>query len=607
VTITGLEQRNPLHDLVNQIPEREGLLFGILPALMAVPLVLQVWAPTSFTIGWTAIYLALSAFFVATANRKDPRIELSWTLWEGVMFTLVPISSVVWGSPEHFWMATSVGLGYIAFALAEVPFFRFNKGWVGPILVGLSITACGLLTVHWLVALAVVPLVIGIAAASNEVRMLRINLERHLTAAEEAVLHDPLTGLLNRRGLAQRASELEGELVTVALIDVDRFKLINDSYGHQVGDQVLTSVATQLAGRLGSDFTMARIGGDEFVAIAPGAPRIAQACAASLPVTATYHERSITIECGVSIGISRGTSIEGAERLLSEAGFAMQDSKRTDNRVTLFGDALELRLERRIEVASFANPDANSGRLVPVAQTIVSGDRIVGCELLVRWERSDGKLLAPAQFLPMARETGLMSLINDQMLESAVRFAARFNNRPAAPFVSVNISSPHLSPRFFDLVQRLLETHRVSPQRLMIEITETEQLEGFEQWIGAAERLRSLGVRLAMDDFGTGYSSLARLQDLPITHLKFDWSLLQLVDGPFGQVVAGVASYAKELNIALISEGIEQLDELETMRSMGVNTFQGFFFHRPEPLDAVEIRMIDDHAGTAADEPLASQ
>lgn len=247
------------------------------------------------------------------------------------------------------------------------------------------------------------------------------------------------------------------------------------------------------------------------------------------------------------------------------------------------------------------------GAFVPVAQTIRSEDRIIGCELLIRWQRPDGELLLPAQFLRLATEAGLLTTINDLMLDHAVRFAARFNNRPNAPFVSVNISAPHLGEAgFVDSIVELLDQYRVPPERLMIEITETEQIAGYDRWESAAAELRAHGVSLAIDDFGTGYSSIERLQYLPISHLKFDRSLVRSVSGPFGEIAIGVARFAEAVNIGIIAEGIETLDELDSMRAFGVSQFQGYFFHRPEPLDAVERLIIEDGLRLAVALPNAS-
>ena len=570
---------------------------GIVPAAIAIPLILRVWSPTWFVVGWLVMYLVASALFASLALRDaTSRVEQGWSTSIALLFCAVPISAVGWSNePEHFWAATTVGVIFIAFEMSALPFLRIEEWRVGVTLVGLTITVCGLFAINPIVALCLAPVLFAMIHASDRIRKLKLELEERLAEARHTVGHDPLTGVLNRRGLAVALSELDENEITVALVDVDRFKLINDTHGHQVGDQVLIALAKELQRRFGPDFQLARLGGDEFVAVAPGSVSLSESAAAPIEMTTEVHQQELRVECGLSIGVSQGRNIDGAERLLSQAGFAMREAKRSGGAVAYFGSELSDRLDRTVQVAAIAGGGADVGYFVPVAQTIVANDKIVGCELLVRWRRPDGALLLPAQFLPMAAEAGLMASINDQMLDHAVRFASRFNNRPDAPFVSVNISAPHLGESgFCARVERLLAEHRVPAERLMIEITETEQLGGYEGWEQSAARLRTVGVNLAMDDFGTGYSSMERLQHLPITHLKFDRSLVQTVSGPFGQIVRGVAGFAKAVNIGVIAEGIETLDELESMRALDVTMVQGYLFHRPEPLDAVEVRIIED-------------
>jgi len=568
--------------------------------MIAMPLVLRVWSPQWFVWAWMSLYVIVSFGFAVTAlKRPSANLERAWSIAIAALFCLVPVSAVSYSSlPQDYWAATTVSVVFIAFEMAALPFLRIGEWRVGILLVGVTTTVCGLFVVNPLVALTLTPIVYAMTQATERLRKLKMELEDHLAAAQFTLLHDSLTGLLNRRGLTRRIEEFTDQTITIVLLDVDRFKLINDTHGHQVGDVVLVALANELQRRLPESFALARLGGDEFVAIAAGHCQVEGSVAAVVQVPVQLHGQEFTIECSFSVGVSHGDNVDVAHRLLSEAGFAMRESKRSRSGIAEFGSELAERMDRTLQVAALAG--GNEGAFVPLAQTIVEGDRIVGCELLVRWQRPDGEILTPDQFLPLAIEAGLMPSINDQMLEHAVQFAARFNNRPAAPFVSVNISAPHLGEvGFCHRIESLLATYRVPPERLMIEITETEHLGGDGRWESPAAALRTLGVKLAMDDFGTGYSSLERLQHLPISHLKFDRSLVRTVSGPFGEVVRGVARFAIAANIGIIAEGIETLDELESMRAFDVATFQGFLFHRPEPLDRVEVRIIEEREGQA--------
>jgi len=577
---------------------------GIVPAAIAMPLVLSVWSPTWFVVSWMATYLSVSAIFVWLAyTRHTTFIEQTWSMTVSAVFCAVPISTVVFsGRAEDFWAAGMVGVIFIAFEMSALPFLHIGEWRAGVSMVGISVVVCGVLMINPIVALALAPILVAMILSSDRIRKLKMELEGHLFEAQRTIRHDPLTGLLNRRGLAACVEELDGQPITIALVDVDHFKMINDSHGHQVGDQVLMALADELSNRFGDAFSIARLGGDEFVAITGGTVELDPTIAAPAQVTTQILGQDFLIGCGLSIGVSSGLNTDSAERLLSEAGFAMRESKRSTVALSQFDDSLANRLDRTVQVAAIATGSGLHGDFMPVAQTIVDRDRIVGVELLIRWQRPNGELLEPDQFLPEAIDAGLMSIIDNMMLEHAVRFAARFNNRPDAPFVSVNISAPHLGEAgFCQRVEGLLTRHRVPANRLMIEITENEQLTGYSGWETAASRLRSLGVKLAIDDFGTGYSSIERLQHLPITHLKFDRSLVQAVSGPSAHILRGVAGFARAVNMGIIAEGVETLDELESVRAFDIAMFQGYLFHRPAALDAVEVRVIEDYVRVSSE------
>lgn len=572
-------------------------LTAVIPTAIGAPFVLQVWSPTWFAIAWVVTYVAMSAFFITLSIRRPyGQLELQWSVAAAILFAIFQSSSVGFSDrPEDFWAAAAISMMFISFETASLPFLNISEWRVGPLLVGSAVAGTALLVLPAYVALAIVPVVLAMLRAAQRALELKLELEEKLAVVEQSVLRDPLTGLLNRRGLNNVAHGLNGQELTLVLIDVDRFKMINDTHGHQVGDEVLRRVGEELKSRFGGAFKLARLGGDEFVAIAPGAIDVDEANVEPVQTLTNLHGQERTIECRLSAGIAHGTSRDSAQQLLSEAGFAMKEAKQSGFGLSTFGDQLSQRRRRTLQIAAMTNEDGDQGSFFPVGQLIIAEDQIAGCELLIRWRRPDGQVLSPADFLPMATEAGLMAMINNMMLDEAVRFAACFNNRPVAPFVSVNISAPHLSEATFaDTVEALLKQHRVPAERLMIEITETDQLGAYGDWEAVASRLRTLGVRLAMDDFGAGYSSLERLQHLPITHLKFDRSLVQSVSGPFGEIIGGLSRFAKALNIGIVAEGVETLDEYESMRAFDVQLFQGYLFHRPEPLDQVEIRIIED-------------
>jgi len=572
-------------------------LGGIIPAAIGIPITANLWAPTWFLVAWCGVYVAMSVFFLSVVISRFSMVDLErrWSTAAAVCFCAIPVSAWKWSTDEsHYWAALTVSVVFVAFEIAALPFLQMREWRVGVGMVAIVTVVFGVLTMNPFAALCLAPLFLTMIQGADRIRGLKQEFDERLAEANHAVHSDTLTGLLNRRGLAAQIDSLDGENLTVALIDVDRFKMINDTHGHQVGDQVLRSIAAELSRRFDPAFSLARLGGDEFVAIAQGSQVLPEELADPTRVEIRSHGQVVEIECGLSIGASYGINVESAHRLLNEAGYAMRESKRAGG-LSHFDDELAERLDRMLEVAAIGAGTGDLGEFVPVAQLIVNEEKIVGCELLVRWDRPNGEVLPPDLFLPMAVEAGLMPAINEQMLTHAIRFASRFNGLADAPFVSVNVSAPHLGDSgFHDCVALLLGEHQVPPQRLMIEITEYEQLAGYSRWEATAASLRDLGVQLAIDDFGTGYSSIERLRDLPITHLKFDQSLVKNVHGPVGKVTQGVAAFASAVNIGVIAEGVETLEELESMRGLNVSVFQGFLFHRPERLDVVEAKIIED-------------
>lgn len=586
-------------------------LLGLIPGVLVSVFALSGWAPTRFIVAWTATFTLLTLGFLAATLRSNQsaHIESVWSILSGVAYAALPWSALVWGEgTEPIWIAGAIAFAYIAYELLAIPFLTSKVWYVGIAIIALSIAITAGVRLHWILSPLVPVAVATMALAANRTRVLKEQLTQRLVDTENMAGLDPLTGLLNRRGLSTLFDRYARDELTVAMLDVDRFKHINDAHGYSIGDQVLQQIATELTQRLGPAWHLCRQGGDEFVAVAPGHHTLTDgAITAPVNCKISWHGRLDELQVHLSIGYTTGRG-RASDRLLSEAGFALRSSKRAGDRILRFGGELRQQFARALEIAAMDRSDESTGSLVPFGQAIYDSDgHVIGCELLVRWRRPGGTLMLPDQFLPMTIENGVMAAINDEMLTNAVAFAARFNNRRSAPFVAVNISASHLSAAgLCNHVEALLEQYRVPAERLMIEITESERLERFEQWESTAWKLRSMGVKLAIDDFGSGYSSIERLHHLPISHLKFDRSLIRTVSGPFGEIVEGVARFGEATNIGIIAEGIETLDELESMRALGVSTFQGFYFSRPIELDRLETDILSG-LNTASKRPLRSK
>lgn len=553
---------------------------GIAAATVGVPFVIREWTPTSFVVFWTFAYLAQSVFFIMLTAAVSPEAgRRTWSVTTAVLFASICGSVLIWGRdiPASPWIAGMVAFAYISFETATLQYSEMPQWYLGSAIVGTATTVMTFVAIHPVAAIAIAPVIVGVALTAKSNQDLREDLRGRLGAAEMRLNTDPLTGLLNRRGLGLELGRLEGEVATIATFDADRFKLINDTQGHGVGDQALRLIADHLSAIFAADWAIARHGGDEFIAVTAGHAQLPDGSVPrfNMPLHDRAGEVSFTMSAGVASGILRGTG----DHLLSAAGHALRHAKREGLHIVRSEGELRQRFERSVAVTSISDAD---DRIVPVAQPIVSDNGIAGCELLARWRTDDGTLLAPGQFMDMLVENGLLGRLDDVMLGHAVRLARTFEQQGANVFVSANVAASHLlNPGLTGYIRDLLDEHHVSPGRLVIEITESERLGADQRWEVAINELRVLGIKLAIDDFGAGYSSVARLKRLPITHLKLDRSLVTRASGPMGHIVQGVVNFCHESAIDVVAEGIETAEDHIAMRDFGVGLFQGYLFGRP--------------------------
>lgn len=431
--------------------------------------------------------------------------------------------------------------------------------------------------------------------------------ERNQLAAQLAhqAFHDPLTGLVNRALLSQRLEHAldsigrTGLRVAVLFLDLDRFKTVNDSLGHGAGDDLLREVAGRLRQVVRPGDTVARLGGDEFVVLledmdsTDDAQRAAQRIAAVLrsPFQAAGSEVFATASIGVAMG-DRGSE---ADELLSRADAALYAAKRGGrNRIEVFDDSLEpcRRSDIALEV-DLRHAIARQQLRVHYQPIVEIRDgRLRGFEALIRWQHPAHGLLMPAQFLPLAEETGLMLSIGDWILTEACRVAARWQRDlvvDASCFVSVNLSVKQLHRAgFVDTVRTALTQAPLRPDQLMLEITEDAILESREATLRVLGELRRLGVRIAIDDFGAGYSNLTYLTSFPIDVMKIDKAFVDLLERSDGHaVVAALVTLGHTLQVEVVAEGIERPEQLELLRQLGCDFGQGFLLGRGVSEDAV--------------------
>jgi diguanylate cyclase (GGDEF)-like protein/PAS domain S-box-containing protein len=423
----------------------------------------------------------------------------------------------------------------------------------------------------------------------------RKRLEAQLT---HQALHDPLTNLPNRALLLDRLeqglerSRRDVGSTVVLFLDLDRFKLINDSYGHAFGDQVLVAVGDRLRGVVRGGDTVARFGGDEFVVVQEGVSSHAEAEEAGerllRELEGEFEVDGVGVFVTASLGVSIGGEDSSADALIRDADAAMYRAKELGHgRAELFAEGFRVDAAARLATEHALHEAVDRNEFLLDYQPIVSleSGAVVGAEALVRWQHPHRGLLLPADFVVSAEETGLIAPIGAWVLGEACRQLACWQREKNASLsMAVNLSAYQLhSPHFAEVVSEQLRGTGVEPESLSFEITESILMEDVDLYVKALEELKELGVRIAMDDFGTGYSSLGYLKRFPIDELKIDRTFVNGLgrDRHDSAIVSATLTMAKELDISVVAEGVETGDQLRRLRALGCPLAQGFYFSPP--------------------------
>jgi diguanylate cyclase (GGDEF)-like protein len=409
--------------------------------------------------------------------------------------------------------------------------------------------------------------------------------------------HDGLTGLPNRNLLRQHMDDVlqhtrrSGDKAVVLVLGIDNFKAVNDTLGHGIGDKLLRSVAKRLRSMLREEDIVARLNSDEFAIVQSGLARPEDAVLLSRRLLEAIGDpylldgHSVVIGASIGIAMAPGDGDE-SDKLLKNADMALSRAK-NDSRGTFsfFEAGMDARAQSRRKIEIDLRGAIENDVLRPYYQPLIdlSSGRITGLEALVRWPHPERGMISPAEFIPVAEETGLINGLGGLMLRRACMDAAFW---PDDVRVAVNLSPAQFrTGNLLSIVMDALKQSGLPPKRLELEITETLLLEKSSQVLATLHALRALGVRISMDDFGTGYSSLSYLRSFPFDKIKIDQSFVRdLGSNRDAQaIVRSIISLGKGLGVTITAEGVETEAELSCLRAEGCHEGQGFLFSRARP------------------------
>lgn len=570
-------------------------VFHVVEAVLASQARRSAARATARGLRWFVVVYSVSAglYWGGAGLVLEERTETTWTI------TLVGVAAVaasaVVGSAYSLARFVAFTAPMLVLVIVDLAVHRVDQRWY--LVAGMG-------------AFAAVLLSCGLMAHQSFVESIRLRHRNALLAERLAIsaTHDPLTGLLDRDALFVEAEHESARVAGTGLgygmvfVDLDRFKAVNDGFGHAVGDRVLVEIADRITASVRGVDLVARFGGDEFVVLVPATddPRrvgasLAESIRAGIGRPVVVDDVRVPVSASVGFAWSPPGGAD-PDQLVNEADTAMYDAKQTGrNRTVAFDGALQDRIAERVSLERSLRRAVDDGELVVWAQPVVSlVDRAVhGVELLLRWERPGHGLLLPARFVPAAEASGLVVDIGRFVLTEAARLTRRWAERPATAALQamVNVSARHL--RGGELATDVAALFAHDPAlagRLTVELTETEFAEDTAEAADTLQALVDLGIGVAIDDFGTGYSSLTYLHSLPATAVKVDQRFVQAAgtDAGAGAIVKAVADLCATFGREVVAEGIETLEQAEAVRRLGVPLGQGYQFARPMPLDQVD-------------------
>ena len=422
--------------------------------------------------------------------------------------------------------------------------------------------------------------------------------------------HDPLTGLPNRSyfqdflGHALARAQREKSQVSLLFIDLDRFKHINDSQGHEVGDQVLRIVANRLDEQLRTDDFVARLGGDEFAVIlnhppaSRAASRVARKLNQALVESFKLGQRRYAIGASIGISVYPDDALD-ANTLLRQADLAMYQAKQRRSGFEYFSSELNTVAQQQLSLESGLRQALERNELALVYQPKVdlASGRVVGLEALIRWLPRSGNIIGPEQFIPVAEETGLIVPVGRWVVRAACEQWITWRDAGLdPPPVAVNLSPRQLSDaRLIEDVDAILKDTGMDPAYLQLEVTESAAMDNPARTFGILDALRQRGLHVYIDDFGTGYSNLGQLKRMPIDALKIDKSFVDdvMTDSDDAEIVNAIIRLAHALKLRVVAEGVERVEQLEFLRQNGCDEIQGYLISKPQAPDKVSAQFAE--------------
>ncbi len=562
-------------------------LVGALILAVVVPTLVSQWAPTAAAVAWGVLFVLVSAIGACHRNiALIARVQVPIFIG-GLTLLWVSVPFLVWPAIDVALTAVVV-LCLIILAIHALNLsLAADGGWYLPSLgFGLTVMTVALVQGAWAHALLVgVFSTFVILGGSNSDAVFRRQvratvLERfHRSRFEYEALHDALTSLPNRRAADLWLGRHAGKTITVAAIDFDDFKRVNETWDHQVGDVALVAVAEGLV-RSFEGWTVFRFGGDEFLAFTTG--DAVPETLGPFEATATFKGRDVTFEVSVSCGIAVGDP--GERNLWAEAEFALSRAKRTKGCIGRLTAELRDRYEMLHQLGLDLDEALARDEIEAYAQPIVDAQdhSVLGYELLARWHHPTYGFLLPEVFLPAVETSGKHEELAAHMLDRAAAFLGRTDLGPEHGWIAVNIEpATFCRGDFADLVFSVFSEHGAPLDRLCVEITERGQLYRSERFERSAARLHDAGVILALDDFGSGQVALRDTGRVPANY-KFDDEMV--MDPTLTELVGAVARYAASIGSMVVAEGIDTQDKADRMKAAGVQALQGYLFGEPAPL-----------------------